>query len=110
MLNARYDHWFRQLEKMTDISAFGYASFALRYSLFDDRLKLSLVAHDPFRQHVTDLTRSYNWFTERIHTIHHSNYVSLTASYALGGKKVRRSYRDKKDTETQRAEKRKSIQ
>ena len=110
LLNARYEHWFHQLEKMTDISAFGYASFALRYSLFDDRLKLSLVAHDPFRQHVSDITRSYNWFTERIHTIRHSNYVSLTASYALGGKKVRRSYRDKKDTETQRAEKRKSIQ
>ena len=110
LLNARYDHWFRQLEKMTDIGAFGYASFALRYSLFDDRLKLSLVAHDPFCQHVSDITRSYNWFTERIHTVHHSQFVSLTASYALGGKKVRRSYRDKKDTETQRAEKRKSIQ
>ena len=110
LLNARYDHWFRQLEKMTDIGAYGYASFALRYSLLDDRLKLSLVAHDPFRQHVSDITRSYNWFTERIHTLHHSQFVSLTASYALGGKKVRRSYRDKKDTETQRAEKRKSIQ
>ena len=110
LLNARYDHWFRQLEKMTDIGAYGYASFALRYSLLDDRLKLSLVAHDPFRQHVSDITRSYNWFTERIHTVHHSQFVSLTASYALGGKKVRRSYRDKKDTETQRAEKRKSIQ
>lgn len=110
LLNARYDHWFRQLEKMTDIGAYGYASFALRYSLLDDRLKLSLVTHDPFRQHVSDITRSYNWFTERIHTLHHSQFVSLTASYALGGKKVRRSYRDKKDTETKRAEKRKSIQ
>ena len=95
LLNARYDHWFRQLEKMTDIGAYGYASFALRYSLLDDRLKLSLVAHDPFRQHVSDITRSYNWFTECIHTLHHSQFVSLTASYALGGKKVRRSYRDK---------------
>lgn len=110
LLNARYDHWFRQLEKMTDIGAFGYASFALRYSLLDDRLKLSLVTYDPFRQHVTDITRSYNWFTECIHTVHHSQFVSLTASYALGGKKVRRNYRDKKDSETQRAEKRKSIQ
>ena len=108
LLNARYDHWFRQLEKMTDIGAYGYASFALRYSLMDDRLKLSLVAHDPFRQHVSDLTRSYNWYMERIHTVHHSQFVSLTASYALGGKKVRRSYRDKKDTETQRAEKRRN--
>jgi hypothetical protein len=104
LLNVRYDHWFRQLEKITDISAYGYASLALRYSLMDDCLKLSLVAQDPFRQHVTDLTRPYNWFTERIHTVHHSHFVSLTASYALGGKKVRRSYRDKKDTETQRAE------
>ena len=110
LLNARYEHWFHQLEKMTDISAFGYASFALRYSLFDNRLELSLVAHDPFRQHVSDITRSYNWFTECIHIVHHSQFISLTASYALGGKKVRRSYRDKKDTETQRAEKRKSIQ
>lgn len=105
LLNARYDHWFRQLEKMTEHGAYGYASFALRYSLFDDRLKLSLVTNDPFGQNVTDLTRQYNWFTERIHTNHHARLVSLTATYALGGKKIRHSYRDKKDTETQRAEK-----
>lgn len=108
LLNARYDHWFRQLEKMTDICDYGYASFALRYSLFDDRLKLSLEASDPFRQHVTDLSRQYNWFAERIHTVHYSHAVSLKASYALGGKKVRRSYRDKKDAETKRAEKRRN--
>ena len=93
---------------MTDICDYGYASFALRYSLFDDRLKLSLEASDPFRQHVTDLSRQYNWFAERIHTVHYSHAVSLKASYALGGKKVRRSYRDKKDAETKRAEKRRN--
>lgn len=106
LLNARYDHWFRQLEKMADLGAYGYASFALRYSLLGDRLKISLTAHDPFHQHVTDLTRSYCWFTEQVHTNHHAHLVSLTATWSLGGQKVRRTYRDKKDAETQRAEKR----
>lgn len=106
LLNARYDHRFRQMEKMTAYGSYGYSSFALRYSLLDDRLKLSLVANDPFGQYVTDLTRHYNWFTEHIHANHHVRLISLAATYALGGKKVRRTYRDRMDTETQRAEKR----
>lgn len=104
LLNVRYDHWFRQLEKMTDTDAFGYPSLALRYTLPGDRLKLSLTARDPFHQHITDATRIYNWFSERVHTDHHARLISFTATWSFGGSQVRRTYRDKKDTETRRAE------
>ena len=103
VLNARYDHWFRQLEKMTVINGFGYPSLILHYSLLDERLKLSFGVCDPFYQHITDATRIYNWFTERVHTRHDSHTVRLTATWSLGSQ-VRRTYRDKKDTETKRAE------
>lgn len=104
ILNARYDHWFRQLEKMTDTEDFGYPSLALRYTMPGDRLKLSLTAHDPFHQHITDATRVYNWFTERVHSDYHARLISFTATWSFGGSQVRRTYRDKKDTETRRAE------
>lgn len=104
IFNARYDHWFRQLEKMTDTEAFGYPSLALRYTMPGDRLKLSLTARDPFHQHITDATRVYNWFTERVRSDYHARLVSLTATWSFGGSRVRRTCRDKKDTETRRAE------
>lgn len=110
LMNARYDHWFRQPEQMAAQESYGFASIALRYVLLDGRLKLSLSARDPFRQHVTDQVRSYSWFRERVHTNHHSHLVSLSVSYTLGGQKVRRTYRDKKDAETLRAEKRRRIE
>ena len=81
--------------------------------MLDDRLRLSLVANDPFHQHVTDETmnnvysRINNYKTQYqfSHTNHHAHYVGLTATYSLGSKKVRRVHHDTKDTERQRAEK-----
>jgi len=104
LFNIRYDHWFRQLEKMTDTDACGSTTLSLRYTLPGDRLKLSLTARDPFRQHVSYATRTYSWFTERVRADRHARLVSLTATWSFGGSQVRRTYRDKKDTETRRAE------
>lgn len=109
LLNARYDYSFSACEGLTKYDGFGYASLALRYSLLKDRLKLSLVAQDPFRQHIVDATRFYQTYTysytEHNHINPHTHYISLTATYSLGGKSVRRVQRDTKDTESQRAEK-----
>ena len=80
--------------------------FALRYSMLSDRLKLSLVADDPFRQHVTDAESYYERRTECDHVNHHSHSIGLTVSYSFGGKAIRRAYRDMKNAETKRAEKR----
>ncbi len=104
LFNVRYDHWFRQLEKMTDTDACGSTTLSLRYTLPGDRLKLSLTARDPFRQHISHATRTYNWFTERVRSDYHTRLISFTATWSLGGSQVRRTYRDKKDTETRRAE------
>lgn len=122
LLNVRYHHWLADYRNMTKTDGYGYLTFALRYALLDDRLRLSLVANDPFRQHVTDETvyNSIIWnnnFTpynplsssdvigQRCHTIHHSHYIGLTAIYTFGGHKARHVRSDMKDTESKRAEK-----
>ncbi len=117
LLNARYQHWFSDHTGMTKTDSYGYFYFALRYSLLDDRLRLSLVANDPFHQNVTTETLciSGQAYTSNMvyipvhhfsHTNHHAHYIGLTATYSFGGKKVRRIQHDMKDTESQRAEKR----
>ena len=115
LLNARYQHWFADYQGASKIDGYGYFYFALRYSMLDDRLKLSLVANDPFNQYITDETKYNIWSTLELgdhvqsviynHTNLHAHYLGLTATYSFGGKKVRRIHHDIKDTEQQRAEK-----
>lgn len=123
LLNARYQHWLSDYHDMTKTHGYGYFSFALRYAIKDDRLKFSLVVIDPFRQYVTNETiyNSILWFYDFIpyqeppstavfmqqscHTRHHIQYIGLTATYSLGGKKVRQISHDLRDTESKRAEK-----
>ena len=109
MLNARYDQWLDDYVGLTKIDAYGYFTFALRYALLNDRLKLSLTAVDPFHQHITDKTSYYtnSDHFQKIHTSLHSHYIGLTATYSLGGKKVRAIDHDFTDSEQQRAEKQK---
>lgn len=95
---------------MTSFSSYGYAYFSLRYTLPGDRLHLALVANDPFHQYVNNQTRRYNWFTERIHADYRARRFSLTATWTLGGKQVKRSQRDKKNAETLRAEGSRNLQ
>lgn len=123
LLNARYQHWLADYHNMTKIDGYGYFTFALRYAMLDDRLKLSLVVNDPFHQHVTDET-IYNskilasniipyldppntavMMEQWCHTNHHSHFIGLTATYSFGGKKVRYVRHDLRDTESKRAEK-----
>ena len=116
--------WLRaDYHNMTKIDGYGYFTFALRYAMLDDCLKLSLVINDPFHQHVTDET-IYNSkilasnmipylnpsntaviMNQWRHTNHHSHYIGLTATYSFGGKKVRYVRHDLRDTESKRAEK-----
>lgn len=117
LLNFRYQHWFSDYRDLIEIDSYGYFYFALRCSMLDEHLKLSLVANDPFHQHVTDET-IYNsksgWYSydnDRFtkqhlsHTNHHSHYVGLTATYSFGSKKVRHIRHDIENTESKRAEK-----
>ena len=105
LLNTRYLHCFSDYQGSKKIDGYGYFYLALRYSMLNDRLKLSLVANDPFHQYVTDKTQ-YDLFDNIFtHTNHHAHYLGLTATYSFGDKKVRRIQHDIKDTERQRAEK-----
>ena len=119
LLNARYQHWFSDYRDMTETDSYGYFYFALRYAMLGDRLKLSLVANDPFRQFVTDEniyssrrniseTPSLSYSEDMrllSHTNHHTHYIGLSATYSFGGKKVRSVHHDLKDSESKRAEK-----
>ena len=106
MLNARYDQWLDDYVGLTKIDAYGFFSFALRYALLNDRLKLSLTAVDPFHQQIMDKTKSCSLGQfQKVHTNLHSHYIGLTATYSLGGKKVRQIHHDFKDSEQQRAQK-----
>ena len=120
MLNARYQHWFADYHNMTEIDSYGYFNFALRYAMLDDRLKLSIVANDPFRQHVTNETIWSNTISYQnnglvnrqlyhqpfhSHTLHHSHYIGLTATCVFGGKKVNHIRHEINDVESKRAEK-----
>ena len=119
LLNARYQHWFSDYRDMTETDSYGYFYFALRYAMLGDRLKLSLVANDPFHQFVTNEniyssrrnisdTQSLSYSEDMrllSHTNHHSHYIGLSATYSFGGKKVRSVHHDLKDSESKRAEK-----
>ena len=117
LLNVRYQHWLADYRNMTKTDGYGYFTFALRYALLDDRLRLSLVANDPFRQHVTDETvyNSRNWVYDSStpyhvpmqqwnHSKHHSHYIGLSVTYAFGNR-AHHVRNDIKDTESKRAEK-----
>ena len=119
LLNARYQHWFSDYHDMTETDSYGYFYFALRYALLGDRLRLSLVANDPFHQFVAN----ENIFSSRktvydphslpisgsmghlCHINHHAHYIGLTATYSFGGKKLRHTQRDLQNPESKRAEK-----
>ena len=107
MLSARYDFTFANYIGLTEYDNYGNLNMALRYSLLNDRLALSLVVNDLFNQQIFNTTRLYDksLFNEYSHMNPHAQSVSLTASYSLGGKKVRRIHRDTDNTESQRAEK-----
>ena len=105
LLNIRYDQWLNDYDGLSEYDTYGYFSFALRYSLLNDRLKLSLTAVDPFHQNVKNRMTKY-LYTENYQKIHsnlHSHYIGLTATYSLGGKKVRQIHHDFSDSEQQRA-------
>ena len=106
MFSAHYNQWIKQYVGLRRYDSYSRFCFALRYSMLSDRLKLSLVADDPFRQHVTDAESYYERRTECDHVNHHSHSIGLTVSYSFGGKSIRRAYRDMKNAETKRAEKR----
>ena len=75
----------------------------LRYSLLDNRLRLSLSVSDPFRQNITRSTSQYDGYTIYTTNYVHPHSVNLSATWSFGGNKVRRSYRQSKNTEAGRA-------
>lgn len=94
MVSGRYDHWLKDYQGMTRYDGYGYFSFAMRCSLLRNRLKLSLVATDPFHQYVTNGHRDFGekgqrsiydkkQFDETIHINHHLTNLSLTATFTL---------------------------
>jgi hypothetical protein len=105
MFDARYVHIFSHSSGLTGYGHSEWFRFALRGSFFEDRLKLSLVLDDPFCQHVTDYVRKYKFFNEKTRMNYHSHAITLTASYSLVGKKVRRTQQNSHAVDMQRSQK-----
>ena len=105
LFDARYDQIFSHGSGLAGYGHSEWFRFALRGSFFEDRLKLSLVLDDPFCQHVTDYVRKYKFFNEKTRMNYHSHAITLTASYSLTGKKVRRTQQNSHAVDMQRSQK-----
>ena len=105
IFDARYDHIFSQITGLTEYGHSEWFRFALRGSFLEDRLKLSLILDDPFCQHVTDYVRKYKKYDEKTRMNYHSHAITLTASYSLVGKKVRRTQQNSHAVDMQRSQK-----
>jgi hypothetical protein len=105
LFDARYDQIFSHGSGLAGYGHSEWFHFALRGSFLEDRLKLSLILDDPFCQHVTDYVRKYKFFNEKTRMNYHSHAITLTASYSLVGKKVRRTQQNSHAVDMQRSNK-----
>ena len=105
MFDARYVHIFSHSSGLTEYGLSEWFRFALRGSFLEDRLKLSFILDDPFCQHVTDYVRKYKKYDEKTRMNYHSHAITLTASYSLTGKKVRRTQQNSHAVDMQRSQK-----
>lgn len=103
VLHADYTHVFPHVSLIAEYKSVAYLYAQLRYSLLDNRLRLSLSVSDPFRQNISRSTSRYNGYSVYLSNYVHPHSVTLSASWSFGGDKVRRSYRQSKNTEASRA-------
>ena len=103
VLNASYTHYFPYVSMTAKYESMALLYAQLRYSLFDNRLRLSLSVSDPFRQNITRSTSQYADYSIYTTNYVHPHSVNFTATWSFGGNKVRRSYRQSKNTEAGRA-------
>ena len=103
VLSASYTHYFPYVSMTAKYESMALLYAQLRYSLLDNRLRLSLSVSDPFRQNITRSTSQYDGYTIYTTNYVHPHSVNLSATWSFGGNKVRRSYRQSKNTEAGRA-------
>lgn len=103
VLNASYSHYLPCVNMNAKYEGYALLYAQLRYSLLNNRLRLSLSVSDPFRQNIYHFTSRYTDYTVRMTNYAHPHSITLSASWSFGGDKVRRSYRQSKNTEASRA-------
>jgi hypothetical protein len=103
VLSVNYTHYFPYVEMNTKQKSLVLFYSQLRYSAFNNNLRLSLSVSDPFRQNITRTIRHYTDYSVYASNYVHPHSVSLAASWSFGGDKVRRFYRQSKNTEAKRA-------
>ena len=103
VLSASYTHYFPYVSMTAKYESMALLYAQLRYSLLDNRLRLSLSVSDPFRQNITRSTSQYDGYTIYTTNYVHPHSVNFSATWSFGGNKVRRSYRQSKNTEAGRA-------
>lgn len=103
VLNASYSHYFPSASNMVRYKSMALLYAQLRYSLLNNRLRLSLSVSDPFRQNIMRSTGRYADYTVYMTNYVHPHSVNLSATWSFGGDKVRRSYRQSRNTDASRA-------
>ena len=103
ILNFNYTHEFPRVSMMAKYKSLALLYAQLRYSLLNNRLRLSLSISDPFHQNITRSTNRYTDYTIYMTNYVHPHCVSFSATWSFGGNKVRRSYRQSKNTDASRA-------
>ena len=103
-LNAYYNYFFPQVNFMGRYErSTAYSGLSLRYSLLKDRLRLNINISDPFHQNTSRSISHYNDYSVYYHNDARARSLSLSATYNFGGSKVRRAYRQSKNTDASRA-------
>ncbi|MBP5682679.1 MAG: TonB-dependent receptor [Bacteroidales bacterium] len=104
VLSVNYTHYFPYVEMNTKQKSLVLFYSQLRYSAFNNHLRLTLSVSDPFRQNITRAISHYADYSIYASNYIHPHSVTLAASWSFGGEKVRRFYRQSKNTEAKRAE------
>ena len=103
VLSVNYTHYFPYVNMNTKQKSLVLFYSQLRYSAFNNHLRLSLNVSDPFRQNITRTESHYADYSVYASNYVHPHSVALIASWSFGGDKVRRFYRQSKNTEAKRA-------
>ena len=104
MLNAYYTHQLPQVDTYGRYEkSYVFCGAKLSYRLLNDRLLLSLAVSDPFHQNFSRSTNHYNGYTVHFRNDARVQNVNIYVRYSFGGSKVRRSYRQSKNTDASRA-------
>ena len=102
-LELSYSHEFPYMENIQKYRTWVLFGGGISYMLLDNRLKLRCRFSDPFHQNMSRTVTRYDGYDVRSTFDSCVRNVSISASYFFGGQSVRRTWRQSKNTDANRA-------